>query len=91
MRHHEQGFRASIGIIGLRRSYSIERLEAACARALDINARSYRSVKSILQNNLDRKRPTTPAEGPAIVHANIRGSTYFHRGLQCSPTRPSTS
>ncbi len=76
--HPEQGFRASIGIIGLRRSYSIERLEAACARALDINARSYRSVKSILQNNLDRKRPTTPAEGPAIVHANIRGSTYFH-------------
>jgi len=76
--HPEQGFRASIGIIGLRRSYGIERLEAACSRALEINARSYRSVKSILQNNLDRKRPASSAEGPAIVHANIRGSTYFH-------------
>lgn len=76
--HPEQGFRSSIGIIGLAKSYGPERLEAACARALDINARSYRSVKSILQNNLDRKRPETPAEGPAIVHANIRGSTYFH-------------
>ena len=76
--HPEQGFRSSIGIIGLAKSYGPERLEAACARALEINARSYRSVKSILQNNLDRKRPETPAEGPAIVHANIRGSTYFH-------------
>jgi transposase len=76
--HPEQGFRSSIGIIGLARSYGSERLEAACARALEINARSYRSVKSILQNNLDRKRPATPAEGPAIVHANIRGSRYFH-------------
>ncbi len=76
--HPEQGFRSSIGIIGLAKSYGVARLEAACARALEINARSWRSVKSILQNNLDRKRPETPAEGPAIVHANIRGSTYFH-------------
>lgn len=76
--HPEQGFRASIGIVRLARRYGAERLERACARALEIGARSYTSVVSILKNNLDRTRPEQPADGPAIVHANIRGPTYFH-------------
>jgi transposase len=76
--HPEQGFRAGVGILRLAKSYGCERLEAACARALDIGARSYSSVNSILKNNLDRRRPDTPADGPAITHDNIRGPTYFH-------------
>ena len=76
--HPEQGFRACTGIIGLTKSYGPERLEAACARALDIGARSYTSVKSILQTNLDRQRPASTTDEPAIVHANIRGPSYFH-------------
>jgi transposase len=76
--HPEQGFRSSIGIVSLAKRYGVERLEVACARALEIGARSYTSVVSILKNNLDRQRPASAAEGPAIVHANIRGSTYFH-------------
>ena len=55
-----------------------ERLEAACDRALEIGARSYTSVTSILKNNLDRTRPEPATDGPAITHSNIRGSTYFH-------------
>lgn len=76
--HPEQGFRSSIGIIGLAKCYGPERLEAACQRALEIGARSYTSVTSILKSNLDRRRPATATDGPAIVHSNIRGSTYFH-------------
>jgi transposase len=76
--HPEQGFRACVGIVRLAKSYGRERLEAACARALDIGARSYSSVNSILKNDLDRRRPVTPADGPAIAHDNIRGPTYFH-------------
>ena len=76
--HPEQGFRACIGILRLAKTYGHERLEAACSRALEIGARSYSSVNSILKNNLDRKRPATPADGPAIAHDNIRGPTYFH-------------
>ena len=53
-------------------------VEAACGRALEIGARSYSSVNSILKNNLDRRRPDTPADGPVITHDNIRGPTYFH-------------
>jgi transposase len=76
--HPEQGFRSSIGIVGLAKRFGSERLEAAAARALEIGARSYTSVVSILKNNLDRQRPGSAADGPAIVHANIRGPTYFH-------------
>jgi TnpA family transposase len=57
--HPEQGFRACIGIMRLVKSYGCERAEAACGRALEIGARSYTSVKSILKNNLDGKRPAT--------------------------------
>ena len=76
--HPEQGFRACVGILRLAKTYGRERLEAACGRALEIGARSYTSVNSILKNNLDRQRPATPADGPAIAHDNIRGPTYFH-------------
>src|SRR5262252_8945214 len=76
--HPEQGFRACIGILRLAKTYGRERLEAACCRALEIGARSYSSVNSILKNSLDRRQPATPADGPAIAHDNIRGPTYFH-------------
>jgi transposase len=76
--HPEQGFRACVGILRLAKTYGRERLEDACCRALEIGARSYSSVHSILKNNLDRQRPATPADGPAIAHDNIRGPTYFH-------------
>ena len=77
-RHPEQGFRSCIGIVKLANTHGNDRLEAACQRALDIGARSYSSVKSILKNNLDRKRHEPATDGPAIVHSNIRGSDYFH-------------
>ena len=76
--HPEQGFRACIGILRLSKSHGEQRLEAACTRAIDIGARSYTSVNSILQNNLDRKRPEPATDGPAIAHPNIRGAGYFH-------------
>ena len=76
--HPEQGFRSSIGIIRLAKTHGSERLEAACERAIDIGARSYSSVASILRNNLDRRKPKRAADRPAIDHANIRGPRYFH-------------
>src|SRR6202162_3654983 len=65
----EQGFRASIGIIGLAKAHGRDRLEAACGRALEIGARSYTSVNSILKNNLEAKRPAPAAGGaPTARH-----------------------
>jgi transposase len=76
--HPEQGFRASVGIIRLLKSHGRDRLEAACGRALEIGARSFTSVNSILKNNLEVKRPAPAADEPAITHPNIRGPRYFH-------------
>jgi transposase len=76
--HPEQGFRACIGILRLAKTYGHARLEAACRRVIDIGARSYSSVHSILKNNLDRRQPAMPADGPSIAHDNIRGPAYFH-------------
>jgi transposase len=76
--HPEQGFRSCIGITRLAERYGRQRVQAACGRALDIGSRSLKSVKSILQNHLDRKRPEQAADGPAILHNNIRGRGYYH-------------
>jgi transposase len=77
--HPEQGFRACLGIIRLARSYGCERLDAAAMRAIDIGARTYGSVKSILANNLDRRpSPKRSADDAPILHPNIRGSRYYN-------------
>lgn len=76
--HPEQGFRSCIGILRHLKAYGRERLEAACARTLEIRSHSYRSVTSILKTNLDRKRPASAADEPAILHNNIRGPGYYH-------------
>ena len=76
--HPEQGFRACLGILRLRKSYGPDRLEAACGRAFEINGLSYSSVASILKNNIDRRPPDPDAaDGPTIHHQHLRGSTYF--------------
>ena len=78
--HPQQGFRSCLGLMRLGKSFGAERLEAACRRALDIRAHSYKSVHSILKNRLDEK-PLPPPEEPTgepIVHGNIRGATYYH-------------
>ena len=77
--HPEQGFRACLGIVRLARSFGADRLEAAADRAIDIGARTYGSVKSILDNKLDR-RPAQKraADGTPILHANIRGPRYYN-------------
>ncbi len=77
--HPEQGFRACLGILGLARGYGAARLEAACQRGLDIGARSYGSIASILRNGLDRAYAPEPVpDTPPIRHPNIRGGGYYH-------------
>jgi transposase len=77
--HPEQGFRACLGIVRLVKAFGAMRLEAATTRALDIGARTYGSVRSILDNNLDRHAAQQrAADGVTILHPNIRGSRYYH-------------
>jgi len=78
--HPELGYRSCLGVIRLGRRYGDGRLEAACARALAIDAPTYRSVDSILRHNLD----TAPLPDPSPTlgrsrreHANVRGPSYY--------------
>lgn len=75
--HPEQGFRSAIGILGLVKRYGAERVDAACARALLLGARSYKSVAAILKNGTDKSAAPTP-DAPILFHPNIRGRGYYN-------------
>ena len=78
--HPEQGYRSCLGILRLAKQYGKDRLEAACARAVTVRARSYRHVASILQHGLDRVPAKTPSPAPAqlaLSHENVRGADYY--------------
>jgi len=77
-KHPEQGYRTCLGVIRLGDKFGRDRLDAACSRALEINARSYSSLQSILKNGLENRPRTRATEEPAITHPNIRGADYFH-------------
>ncbi len=76
-KYPEQGFRSCLGILRLTKHVDNDRLEAACARALAIRGFSYKSVKSILDSNLDRRPLPEKPNQLAIVHTNIRGPLAF--------------
>ena len=87
--HPEQGFRACLGILRLARPFGVARLEAAATRAIEIGALTYGSVRSILDNNLDRHAAhQRAADGAPILHSNIRGSRYYQLGDQALLTHP---
>ena len=77
--HPEQGFRTCLGIVRLVKPFGNARVEAAATRALDIGAMTYGSVRSILDNNLDRHSAGQRGpDGVTILHPNIRGPRYYH-------------
>jgi transposase len=76
--HPEQGFRSCLGILRLGKRYGEARLEAACARALRVRARSYRHVESMLKNGLDRVATAEEQPSLSLTHENVRGRDYYH-------------
>lgn len=76
-RHPQQAFRSCLGVLRLGQQYGIERLEAACARALKHNAVSWKSLDSILKNGLDLQ-PQSPQRSLDLPeHENLRGAAYY--------------
>lgn len=77
--HPQQGFRSCLGILRLAERYGSERLEAACRRALRLQACRYKSLASILERGLDRQPLPEPTELtlPA-AHDHVRGPGYYH-------------
>ena len=75
--HPEQGFRSCLGIIRLGKAAGPQRLEAACGRALRFGTCSYKSIKSILENGLDRQAEEMELPFPTLAHENVRGRNYY--------------
>ena len=75
--HPEQGFRTCLGVLRLFRGLAPARAEAVAARAAAIGALTYKSVASILENNLDRASQAAD-NATVIEHPNVRGPGYFH-------------
>jgi hypothetical protein len=78
--HVQQGFNAALGVLQFAKVYTAPRLEAACARCLYFRTITYRALKSVLQNNLDKEPlpdaaaiPVAHHEQP-LVHENLRGT-----------------
>ncbi len=80
-KHPELGYRSGLGVLRLAERYGPQRLEAACRRAITLNACSYRSLKSRLETALDRQ-PLEPLGPPLLhsqAHANVRGADYYRQ------------
>ena len=77
-----------MGLLKLADKYSVDRLEAACERALSFTAApSYKSIKSILDTGNDRtdaagkgqKSGETAVTSTKTTHALTRGADYYRR------------
>ena len=78
--HPEQGYRSCLGILRLATRYGEARLEAACARAGAVGARSYRHLDAILTRGLDRLARPETAPAPLTLppaHEHLRGPAYY--------------
>jgi transposase len=69
--------RAAQGVIRLGRRYGAKRLEAACSRALEHDAPTYRAVKHILEKGLDQS-PEAASDALSNVYL---GNSRFNRLL----------
>lgn len=74
--HH---LRAAQGILRLREKHGLDRVEAACARAIEADDPSYRTVKGILAAGTDTGDPidSTGSRHVAAVPAFLRGPDQF--------------
>ncbi|WP_461642398.1 IS21 family transposase [Labilibaculum euxinus] len=73
----ELGYKQALGIIALKKAFSRSRIELACSMAQSHDRYSYRTVKRILENNMDKALQSQPQERSIPIHLNIRGSKAY--------------
>lgn len=77
-RHIDQIYRIYLGFKHLSKHYGNKRLNDACLRAIAIKAICYKSIESILKQNLDQQKINQIINDyKPIYHENIRGSDYY--------------
>ncbi len=78
VKRKDLGMRAAGAMKRLEKEYGAERLNTACARAIEIDADSMSSVRSILRAGLDQKGAESGIQEAAFDHDNVRGPGYYH-------------
>lgn len=73
----EIGFKRSQGIISLKHTYPLERIEAACRKALAYDHCSYRIIETILKNHADKETEYAPLAHQIKPHDNLRNAVNF--------------
>ena len=76
-KHPEHGYRSCLGLLSLAKRYGNDRLEAACAVALELGAYQYRHVRSVLETDRDRVAAAATTEWTSPDHAHLRGPSYY--------------
>ena len=76
----QQGYRTCMGILKMSDKYGVERLEAACARALSYTPQpTYRNLSAILKSGQDRVSYPNKVKDNTVSerHSFIRGAKYY--------------
>jgi transposase len=76
----QQSYKTCIALLKLADTYSRERLEAACEKALSYSScPSFRSIRTILKTASDKRKTSSPhrKDDDAQQHAFTRGTTYY--------------
>jgi transposase len=76
----QQGYRACMALLKLSDSYTPQRLEAACDKALFYTPRpSYKAIQTILKSGHDKPESPSPAT-TSSTHGFTRGADYYGKG-----------
>ncbi len=73
----EQNYKACFGMLMLYKKYTAQRLDAACARALQGPRVNYTMIKNILERGLDKQTQLPLTNSPIPPHDNIRGKESY--------------
>ena len=73
----EQNYKACFGMLMLEKKYTRQRLQAACARALQGTRVNYTMIKNILERGLDKQVPSADINTATLLHDNIRGKDNY--------------
>jgi transposase len=73
----EQNYKACFGMLMLEKKYGIQRLEAACTRAILGTRVNYTMIRNILEKGLDKQMASSDDPAPIPNHENIRGKDHY--------------
>ena len=79
----QQGYRACMALLKMADTYTPERLETACTRALSYTPRpSYKAIQTILKSGQDKISEKSAAPSDPSPFGFTRGADYYGRGRE---------